>query len=82
MHGTAYAAVLKEKAVSESKGKMSRRTMFAGVGTVGAVAATATLLPHVAQRSETTPEPKQAPAKGGGYQLTDHVKRYYKTTLI
>ena len=68
--------------MSQPKSKMSRRTLFAGVGTVGAVAATATLLPRVVQQAESAPAPKPAPDKGGGYQLTEHVKRYYKTTQI
>jgi hypothetical protein len=68
--------------MSQPKSKLSRRTLFAGVGTVGAVAAAATLLPRVMHQDEAAPEQKPAPAKGGGYQLTEHVKRYYKTTLI
>ena len=68
--------------MSQPNRKLSRRTLFAGVGTAGAVAAAATLLPRAVQQSETVAEPKPAPAKGGGYQVTEHVKRYYKSTLI
>lgn len=70
--------------MTEPKRKLSRRTLFAGVGAVGAVAATVAVLPHVVQESENAAasEPKQAPDKGGGYHLSEHVKRYYKTTLI
>ena len=69
--------------MSQAKAKVSRRTLFAGAGTVGALAAAATVIPQVVEREQaaagtTTP----APEKGGGYQLTEHVKRYYKTTLI
>jgi hypothetical protein len=28
------------------------------------------------------PLAKAAPLKGGGYTLKEHVKRYYKTTLV
>ena len=66
--------------MSQPKSKLSRRTLFAGAGTLGAVAATATLLPHAVQDSEPAPEPKRAPEKGGGYQLSEHVKRYYNST--
>jgi hypothetical protein len=62
--------------------RLSRRTLFAGAGTAGALAAAATLVPRVARQTEAVAEPKPAPEKGGGYQLTEHVKRYYKTTLI
>jgi hypothetical protein len=69
--------------MSQSEAKLSRRTLFAGVGTVGAVAAVASLIPSV-QQAVLTAEPlaKTAPLKGGGYALTEHVKRYYKTTLV
>jgi hypothetical protein len=71
-----------DKAMSQAKTKLSRRTLFAGAGTVGALAAAATVLPHVVQEAQPETNLKPAPEKGGGYQLTDHVKRYYKTTLI
>jgi hypothetical protein len=68
--------------MSQPPSKLSRRTLFAGAGTAGAVAAVATLLPGVVQDSDSAPQMKQPPAKGGGYQLTEHVKRYYKSTLV
>ncbi len=67
----------------QSEGKLSRRTLFAGASTVGAVAAVASLLPasqQLVQPLEVVV--KKAPANGGGYSLTEHVKRYYKTTLV
>ena len=60
----------------------SRRGFFLGAATVGAAAAAVTVLPQVApapDASAVTPEPKPAPEKGGGYSLSEHVKRYYKT---
>ncbi|MFP5466676.1 MAG: formate dehydrogenase [Gammaproteobacteria bacterium] len=63
------------------KPSLSRRTLFAGAGTVGAVAAAASLMPRV-QTEQVAPADKPAPTRGGGYSLTDHVKQYYKTTLI
>ncbi len=60
--------------------KLSRRKVFAGVGTAGALAAVAAAVPLV------RPDPKQVAAadaqerrKGDGYQVTDHVKQYYQT---
>ena len=64
--------------MEKPKSRLSRRTLFAGAGTVGAVAAAATLLPGV-QPAAAVPEVKAPPANGGGYQLTEHVKRYYQT---
>jgi hypothetical protein len=70
--------------MSQPTGKLSRRTLFAGAGTAGAIAAAVAVVPRVAQqqREEAAPELKPAPERGGGYQLTEHVQRYYKTTRI
>lgn len=61
---------------------LNRRSLFAGAGTLGAVAAAATLLPGAPQpQAQAAPElPK--PERGGGYTLSEHVKQYYKTTRI
>lgn len=68
--------------MSQPKSKLSRRTLFAGAGTVGALAAAASLLPGAVRDSAPEPQAKEPPARGGGYQLTDHVKKYYNTTLV
>ena len=68
--------------MSQAQGKLSRRTLFAGAGTAGAVAAVASMLPAVKPAEMAGQQPKAAPAKGGGYQLSEHVKRYYQTTKI
>jgi hypothetical protein len=68
--------------MSDPKAKLSRRTLFAGAGTAGAVAAAASLLPGAVKQADAIPQAKAPPANGGGYQLTEHVKRYYKTTLV
>ena len=65
--------------------KLSRRVLFAGAGagTAGAVAALATVLPAARQpQAEVTLAPREAPEGGGGYALTEHVKRYYKTAGV
>ena len=62
--------------MSQPKSKLSRRTLFAGAGTAGAVAAAASLLPGIVQETRSaSPRPRSRPQKGGGYQLTEHVKR-------
>lgn len=70
--------------MSQPKSKLSRRTLFAGVATVGAAAAAVSLMPSAVP--DLVAQPAQAlrppPDRGGGYQLTEHVKQYYKTTLI
>jgi hypothetical protein len=71
-----------ETSMTEPRAKLSRRTLFAGAGTAGAVAAAASLLPGAAKQTEAVAPAKVPPANGGGYQLTEHVKRYYKSTLV
>lgn len=62
--------------------QLSRRTMFTGAGTIGVLAAAATLLPVELQQDSVPATKAKAPAKGGGYHVTEHVKRYYQTTLV
>ena len=60
---------------------LSRRTLFASAGAVGAVAAAASALPLLqsAAPAVTAALPKAAE---GGYQLTEHVERYYQTARV
>jgi len=60
----------------------SRRGFFAGAATVGAAAAAVVALPRVQPTVAAVAEPVVAPERGGGYHLSEHVKRYYKTTQI
>ena len=62
---------------------VSRRRLFAGAGTAGALAAVASVLPLQREAAVAAVAlPKPAPEAGGGYQLTAHVQRYYQTTKI
>jgi hypothetical protein len=58
--------------------------MLAALGLTGAAAATLSVLPRQSadQTAAEQTAPRPAPEKGGGYALTEHVKRYYQTTLI
>jgi len=67
--------------MSSSPSKLSRRTLFAGAGTVGALAAAVGVMPAV-QEAAQVPVSKPKPLRGGGYELSAHVKQYYKTTLV
>lgn len=66
----------------KSRTPVTRRTLFAGAGTLGAVAAAASLMPRLPEQAAVAEAAKPAPLNGGGYSLTDHVKRYYKTTRV
>lgn len=68
--------------MNEPRSRLSRRTLFAGAGTLGALGAVAALLPGAGAEKAQPEQLKPAPERGGGYQLSEHVKRYYKTTLI
>jgi hypothetical protein len=63
---------------------LGRRRLFAGAGAVGALASAAAVLPglHPTEPVAADTERKPAPDAGGGYQLTDHVKRYYQTAKV
>ena len=60
---------------------VSRRLLFAGAGTAGALAVAATVLPKAPAAAVATPV-AQAGAAEGGYQLTEHVLRYYQTARV
>jgi hypothetical protein len=63
--------------------RLNRRRLFAGAGTVGAVAAVTAVMPGLPSApAATTAEPRPVPAKGGGYTVSEHVKRYYQTTRV
>lgn len=66
----------------ESQPKPSRRSFFVGAAVTGAAAAAVVALPGVHIPEAASPAPKPAPEKGGGYSLSEHVKRYYTTTRI
>jgi hypothetical protein len=60
----------------------SRRGFFLGAASVGAAAAAVAVLPKgmEAAASGVPATPKPAPERGGGYTLSEHVKRYYRST--
>ncbi len=72
---------MQDSQMNDKQQKSSRRSFFAGAAGVGAAAAVVAVLPKV-DASGAAPEQvaKPAPVKGGGYQISEHVKRYYRTT--
>jgi hypothetical protein len=70
--------------MSESQTKPSRRGFMLGAAVAGAATAAVVALPRTEGQdagplAEKTPP---APANGGGYRVTEHVRQYYKSTLI
>ena len=69
--------------MSESQPKPSRRGFVMGTAVAGAAAAAVATLPKVATPDAAAPESRPTPPEnGGGYHVSEHVKRYYKTTLV
>ncbi len=62
--------------------KLSRRTVFAGAGTAGALAAAAALLPKAPVEAPVATAKPEVDTDKGGYQVTQHVLRYYQTTRV
>ncbi len=62
--------------------KLSRRTVFAGAGTAGALAAVASVLPKAPAEAVASVADKAADLTATGYQETQHVLRYSQTTRI
>jgi hypothetical protein len=57
--------------------KIGRRSFFAGLGLVAAASVAAKLSPaSVAPAAATAPDEPQ----GDGYRVTEHIKKYYRTT--
>lgn len=68
--------------MSSNPSTLSRRHLFAGAATVGAVAAATAVLPGVVKSTASTAAALPKPTRGGGYTLSEHVQQYYKTTRV
>lgn len=60
----------------------SRRGFFIGAATAGAAATAVTVLPSLSTPSAELSTLPPAPQNGGGYSLSEHVKRYYQTARV
>jgi len=61
---------------------LRRRSLFAGAGAVGALAAAAAVLPRVQPTPQPLADATPAAPDQAGYQLTEHVKQYYATARL
>ena len=69
--------------MSDSQAKPSRRGFMLGAAVAGAATAAVVTLPKTEPAQEPVAETNPpAPKNGGGYRLSEHVKRYYKTTQV
>lgn len=64
-----------------AEGKIPRRTFFAGLGLVAVAGVTAKVVaPESVSAISDVLSPKEP--DGNSYRLTEHVKKYYRTTTI
>lgn len=68
--------------MNEPTSVLSRRRVFAGASTAGALAAAAAALPVLREAEPKTGAPEAAPVQGNGYRVTRHVLHYYQTARI
>lgn len=67
----------------KTKSELSRRRVFASAGAVGALAAAAVVLPKAqSPAGALTASAGLTPEQKGGYQVTEHVLRYYQTARV
>ena len=72
----------KAQAQVQDQAAPSRRGFFMGAAAVGATAAAVTAMPGLSTPSAELNTLPPAPENGGGYSLSEHVKRYYQTTRV
>lgn len=70
----------KETIMAEEKKQPARRSFLAGLG----LAAAAGVAAKLSAKTPATDLADAAPAEpeGDGYRLTEHVKKYYRTTTL
>ena len=69
--------------MSDRQVQPSRRGFMLGAAAASAATAAVVSLPKSPVPVEVTqPGTPPTPERGGGYHVSEHVKQYYKTTLI
>ena len=65
----------------DSQPRASRRGFFVSASVAGAAVAGASLV-RTRPSAQSVAPVAAPPARGGGYSLSEHVKRYYRTTRV
>jgi hypothetical protein len=71
-----------QKEQAKDQATPSRRGFFMGAAATGAAAVAVTAMPGLNTPSAELNKLPPAPENGGGYSLSEHVKRYYQTTRV
>jgi hypothetical protein len=68
--------------MSKEQNRPSRRGFFMGTGAVAAVAAVATVSNTLTTQDNPVQAKQPTPERGGGYNVSEHIKRYYRTARV
>ncbi|EYS96896.1 formate dehydrogenase [Cupriavidus sp. SK-4] len=74
--------------MTEKQTRVARRTFLAGAGVVAAATGAAALAaltargPAMPGQATALPEPTDPPSDSKGYRVSDHIRKYYRTTLV
>jgi hypothetical protein len=71
--------------MKEKQPRVARRTFLAGAGVVAAAAGAASLTargPATPAQHAAIPEPADVPSDNNGYRVSEHIRKYYRTTLV
>ncbi|MCQ8895907.1 twin-arginine translocation signal domain-containing protein [Limnobacter humi] len=73
---------MRKKSTQVKEPTLGRRQFLVGAGAGVAAAGAALVLSKESASVHSAGTQEQADAQGKGYQLTEHVKSYYKTLLV
>ncbi|UIF85464.1 hypothetical protein [Cupriavidus sp. UYPR2.512] len=71
--------------MTEKQTRVARRTFLAGAGVVAAATGAAALTargPAMPGQAAALLEPTDPPSDSKGYRVSDHIRKYYRTTLV
>jgi hypothetical protein len=68
--------------MNDKNSKPGRRNFLIGAGVAGAAGAAAVASQGLAGGEPVRSAKPDTKGKGGGYHVTDHVRSYYRTTLV
>ncbi|PPE71667.1 formate dehydrogenase [Caldimonas thermodepolymerans] len=68
--------------MSQPEASITRRRLFASAGAATAAVAVASLVPSTPEPAQVEPQPSPQEGQRKGYQLTEHVQRYYQTARV
>jgi len=77
-----FKSRLDDQTAASSAAKLNRRGLVLGAGMAGVAAVAAQALQSAAPEPIAGVASKVPPVTGDGYQLTQHVLRYYETTKV